>query len=58
MIALLGPPPRKLLAKSDAMLQWEWPDPVKNDEGKLCRNARQFFSGPFFDEEGGNHSLI
>ncbi|KKZ62330.1 hypothetical protein EMCG_00404 [[Emmonsia] crescens] len=40
MIALLGPPPRELLAKSDDMAQHKWPNPVKNEAGKLCRNAR------------------
>ncbi|KAK2800039.1 hypothetical protein FQN50_008278 [Emmonsiellopsis sp. PD_5] len=48
MIALLGPPPKKLLEKSNA----KWPNPVRNGEGKLCSNAQEYFGGPFFSEEG------
>lgn len=53
MIALLGPPPRVLLAKSKAMSEHNWPQPVTNSTGKLCKNAQEFFNGPFFDAEGG-----
>lgn len=52
MIALLGPPPKILLAKSRAMLEHNWPQPVTNDAGVLCNNAQEFFGGPFFDAEG------
>ncbi|KAF7164904.1 hypothetical protein CNMCM5623_009304 [Aspergillus felis] len=52
MIALLGPPPRELLAKSKAMSEHNWPQPVTNDTGKLCKNAEEFFDGPFFNTEG------
>ncbi|KAJ5561753.1 serine/threonine-protein kinase [Penicillium sp. DV-2018c] len=53
MIALLGPPPKALLAKSEAISELgNWPSPVRNDTGKLCNNAQEFFDGPFFDEEG------
>lgn len=51
MIALLGPPPRVLLAKSKAMSEHNWPQPVTNSTGKLCKNAQEFFNGPFFDAE-------
>ncbi|KKK26138.1 serine/threonine-protein [Aspergillus rambellii] len=52
MIALLGPPPGALLAKSKAMSEHNWPQPVTNDSGALCNNAQEFFSGPFFNAEG------
>ncbi|OJJ52302.1 hypothetical protein ASPSYDRAFT_164905 [Aspergillus sydowii CBS 593.65] len=51
MIALLGPPPRVLLAKSKAMSKHNWPQPVMNDVGELCNNAQEFFGGPFFNAE-------
>lgn len=53
MIALLGPPPGVLLAKSRAMSEHNWPQPVMNDTRALCNNAQEFFNGPFFDAEGG-----
>lgn len=53
MISLLGPPPRVLLAKSKAMSEHNWPQPVTNDTGELCNNAQEFFDGPFFNAEGG-----
>ncbi|PYI25564.1 putative serine/threonine-protein kinase [Aspergillus indologenus CBS 114.80] len=52
MIALLGPPPKSLLAKSKAMSEHSWPEPIPNDTGELCDNAQEFFDGPFFDTEG------
>ncbi|KKZ60947.1 hypothetical protein EMCG_04420 [[Emmonsia] crescens] len=52
MIALLGPPPGVLLAKSKAMSEHNWPQPVTNDSGALCNNAQEFFGGPFFNAEG------
>ncbi|QSS55585.1 protein kinase [Histoplasma capsulatum var. duboisii H88] len=51
MIALLGPPPNVLLAKSKALSEHNWPEPVMNDAGKLCNNAQEFFYGPFFNAE-------
>ena len=53
MIALLGPPPSELLAKSKAMSKHKWPQPVTNNTGQVCNNAQEFFHGPFFDTEGG-----
>lgn len=52
MIALLGPPPKKLLAKSYAMSQHNWPDAIQNEAGNLCNNSREYFGGPFFNEKG------
>lgn len=57
MIALLGPPPKALLAKSKAMSEHNWPQPVTNDTGKLCNNAQEFFGGPFFNAEGGLRNI-
>jgi hypothetical protein len=39
MIALLGPPPKELLAKSDAMTDFKWPNSIRNEGGKLSRNG-------------------
>ncbi|CAI7625047.1 unnamed protein product [Penicillium palitans] len=51
MIALLGLPPKVLLAKSKAMSERNWPQPVTNDAGELCNNAQEFFDGPSFNAE-------
>ncbi|PYI04873.1 protein kinase, partial [Aspergillus sclerotiicarbonarius CBS 121057] len=51
MIALLGPPPKELLAKSKAMSEHNWPQPITNNSGKLCNNIQEFFGGPFFNAE-------
>lgn len=53
MIALLGTPPKALLAKTKTMAKLNWPQPIANDTGKMCNNAQEFFDGPFFDAEGG-----
>ncbi|KAJ5084542.1 hypothetical protein NUU61_009121 [Penicillium alfredii] len=52
MIALLGPPPKELLTKADAMAEHRWPDSIQNERGKVCCNLRDFFDGPFFNEKG------
>ncbi|KAJ5405446.1 hypothetical protein N7465_006730 [Penicillium sp. CMV-2018d] len=51
MIALIGSPPKVLLAKSKVMSERNWPQPVTNDAGELCNNAQEFFDGPFFNAE-------
>lgn len=52
MIGLFGPPPRELLDESEAVVQWKWIQPVKNDKGKVCRSLREYYGGPFFDKKG------
>ncbi|KAJ6086034.1 hypothetical protein N7486_010315 [Penicillium sp. IBT 16267x] len=52
MIALLGPPPKELIAKEISMAQHYWPHAVSNESGIPCRNAREYFGGPFFDGDG------
>lgn len=58
MIALLGPPPRELLAKAKSMSEHNWPQPVTNDSCGLCNNAQEFFRGPFFNAEGGSATIL
>lgn len=58
MISLLGPPPRSLITKSKAMLEYNWPQPVTNDTGKPCNTAQEFFDGPFFNAEGGLMTIL
>ncbi|RJE25868.1 serine threonine-protein kinase [Aspergillus sclerotialis] len=55
IIALLGPPPKVLLAKSKVMSEHNWPEPVTNGTGELCKNAQEFFGGPFFNTENEFH---
>lgn len=51
MIALFGPPPKKLLVMSDSMAQAEW-SAITDERGKVYENSRDYFGGPFFDGEG------
>jgi serine/threonine protein kinase len=52
MIALLGPPPKKLLVVSDSMAEVEWSPAITDERGKIFKNNRDYFGGPFFDDEG------
>lgn len=52
MIALLGPPPPELIARSYSLRDFQWPEAVKREDGKICENAEQYFDGPFFDANG------
>jgi hypothetical protein len=55
MIALMGPPPVKLLRRELEGRKFRWSPPVENDEGVLCDRAVDFFGGPFFDSKGCYH---
>ena len=52
MIALLGPVPKTLTERERSMRHWRWSPEARNDEGKLCNNAADFFGGPFFSDDG------
>lgn len=57
MIALLGPPPKELIAREREGLTLKWAPAAHNADGKLCTTASEWFGGPFFDENG-KHMLI
>ncbi|KAK4867104.1 hypothetical protein LT330_007845 [Penicillium expansum] len=52
MIALLGPPPKEVIERADFMSQVEYDSTISIEIGKPCKNAREDFGGPYFDEEG------
>ncbi|KAJ5200680.1 hypothetical protein N7472_005884 [Penicillium cf. griseofulvum] len=52
MIALLGPPPKEVLKRADYMSQLDYSCEIMIEKGKLGKNARSIFGGPYFDEEG------
>jgi hypothetical protein len=52
MIALLGPPSKKMLVMSDSMTQFEWSPVITDERVKIYKNNREYFGGPFFDDEG------
>ncbi|CAI7631859.1 unnamed protein product [Penicillium palitans] len=52
MIALLGPPPKEVIERADYMSQVEYDSTISIEVGKPCKNAREVFGGPYFDEEG------
>lgn len=52
MITLLGLPPKKLLVMSDSMAQVEWSPAITDKRGKIYKNNRDYFGGPFFNDEG------
>jgi hypothetical protein len=58
MIAIFGPPPMALLAKSKIMSEHNWPQPVTKITGELCNSSQEFFDGPFFNTEGGLISIL
>ena len=51
MVALLGPPPKKLLDREVRWSEVKWSHAVPNSKGKLCQTAREYYGGPFFDSE-------
>lgn len=39
------------------MTRYNWPEFIKREDGKVCKNAEQYFGGPFFDENGIYNTL-
>ncbi|TPX24725.1 hypothetical protein DIZ76_010161 [Coccidioides immitis] len=52
MIALLGPPPPGLIARTYSTVGYKFPEPVRKDDGNVCENSGQYFGGPFFSKDG------
>lgn len=52
MIALLGPPPVKLIKRHQSRTEVGWKSFITRMNGKRCANANDFFDGPFFDQDG------
>ena len=55
MIALLGPPPPEIIQRYQSMKEYLWPQPVKREDGRVCKTAEEYFCGPFFDKNGIYH---
>jgi hypothetical protein len=52
MIALLGPPPPKIIQRYQYMREYSWPKPIIREDGRVCETAEEYFGRPFFDEKG------
>lgn len=52
MIALLGPPPKTMIQRERDGMEWKWAPAAQNAAGKMCNTASEWYSGPFFDENG------
>jgi len=52
IIALLGPPPKKLIDQERDGRSRNWGLDIENAEGELCDRASTYYGGPFFDSEG------
>ena len=57
MIALLGPPPKEVIERADYMSQVEYDSTISIEFGTPCKNAREIFGGPYFNEEGESFIL-
>ncbi|KAJ6001333.1 hypothetical protein N7522_006560 [Penicillium canescens] len=54
MISLLGHLPLELIARSQSMSGYKWPELVISADGVTCENAEQYFDDQFFDHNGYN----
>lgn len=52
IVALLGPPPGKLIEQERNRRASKWEHALENNEGKLCDSASTYYGGPFFDSRG------
>ncbi|KAF9894397.1 hypothetical protein FE257_007900 [Aspergillus nanangensis] len=52
MIALLGPPPKEVLERSDEMAKHKWPQPLRFQAGEFHQSTRECFGGRLFDDDG------
>jgi len=52
MIALLGPPPQKLIDREKHWRDIPWERSYPNLDGTWCNTAHEYYGGPFFDSKG------
>ncbi|KAI1135447.1 kinase-like protein [Hypoxylon sp. FL0543] len=52
MIALIGDVPPSLVERERNMRHWRFSPAAVNPEGRLSRNALEFYGGPFFTDDG------
>ncbi|KAG6091827.1 hypothetical protein E4U31_007201, partial [Claviceps sp. LM219 group G6] len=52
MIAILGDVPPDIVRRERNMRYHRWGFEAHDAAGKLCDNATDFYSGPFFDDQG------
>lgn len=57
MIALFGPPPRKLIEQERYWRNIPWERAFPNKDGIWVHTAREYYGGPFFDPEGNIEDL-
>ncbi|KAL2060824.1 hypothetical protein VTL71DRAFT_8876 [Oculimacula yallundae] len=52
MIALLGPPPQKLIDQEKYWRDIPWKRSFPAADGTWCKTAHEYYGGPFFDSKG------
>ncbi|KAG0648290.1 Serine threonine-kinase SRPK [Hyphodiscus hymeniophilus] len=52
MIALLGPPPQKIIDQEKHWREIPWERSFSSPSGTWCDTAREYYGGPFFDSKG------
>jgi len=52
MIALLGPPPQKLIDQEKNWRDIPWERSFPSPNGTWCDTPREYYGGPFFDSKG------
>ena len=52
MIALLGPPPQKLIDQEKHWRDVPWERSFPSPGGTWCNTAREYYGGSFFDSKG------
>lgn len=57
IIALLGPP-LEVIQRYQYMREYSWPEPVRQEDSRVCETAEEYFCGPFFDEKGISRAPI
>ncbi|KAG4434105.1 hypothetical protein IFR05_010414 [Cadophora sp. M221] len=58
VIALLGPPPQKLIDQEKNWRDIPWRRSFPNPDGTWCDTAHEYYAGPFFDSKGMSNTLI
>lgn len=58
MIALLGALPAEVTHRYQNLREYSWPEPVRREDGKVCKTAEGYFCGPFFDTTGISRFLF
>ncbi|KAE8361117.1 hypothetical protein BDV27DRAFT_148092 [Aspergillus caelatus] len=54
IIVLFGPPAPEIIQRYQYIQGYSWPEPVRQEDSRLCETTEKYFCGLFFDNSSNN----